>query len=234
LGGIPDVAIAPGTSGFPGRAPLGFAANPANPFATGGTNREKFMDFKVERLTDVDGDGMMEYADTLPGQVQPGPGLGTWPFWGPWANSAPYLYISTYGGQGYDIPGDVVGGLLQSGKVGVSPYGAGPPVNPQPNPPGGTFIDVYRQAGQSFWAAPIPTPPYTAQWGTSGSGMSVNASPPSVPWNTSSFQIISPGADHFYGIGGEYEQGDPNGLLIGVRSAERDNITNFSSGTLAP
>src|SRR5580704_12019600 len=45
LGGIPDVAIGPGTSGFPGRAPLGFSQNPSNPFATGGSNRDKFMEF---------------------------------------------------------------------------------------------------------------------------------------------------------------------------------------------
>ena len=158
LGGIPDLAIAPGSPGFPGRAPLGFSQNPANPFAIGGSNREKFMEFNINRFTDVNGNGMMEYADTLPGQVQISAGQAAWPFWLPWASSTPYLYYSSYGGQGYDIANDVVGGALSSGKIGVSPYNA---TNPQPNPPGGTFIDVYRQAGQSFWATPIPTPPYT-------------------------------------------------------------------------
>jgi hypothetical protein len=177
---------------------------------------------------------MMEYADTLPNQVQAGGPQAAWPFWIPWINSSPYLYYSSYGSQGYDVAGDVVGGAIQSGKVGVSPYNpTGTPPNPQPNPPGGTFIDVYRQAGVSFWAPPFPTPPYTA-WASSGAGIAINTSSLSSPWNASSYQIISPGADHNYGLGGEYEQGDSSGLLIGARIGERDNITNFSSGTLAP
>jgi prepilin-type N-terminal cleavage/methylation domain-containing protein len=57
---------------------------------------------------------------------------------------------------------------------------------------------------------------------------------PSPPWNPNSFQIISPGFDQQYGLGGEYEQGDSKGLLVQTRMAERDNITNFSSGVLAP
>jgi hypothetical protein len=114
---------------------------------------------------------MNTYMDTLPGQQQP------------------YLYLSSYGGQGYDVSHE-----LPAGPVGSQ-----------------TFADVYRQ----------------------GPNGATSASP-SPPWNPNSFQIISPGFDQQYGLGGEYEQGDSKGLLVQTRSAERDNITNFSSGPLAP
>jgi prepilin-type N-terminal cleavage/methylation domain-containing protein len=61
-----------------------------------------------------------------------------------------------------------------------------------------------------------------------------SSSSPSPPWNPNSFQIISPGFDQTYGVGGEYESGDSKGLLVQTRSTERDNITNFSSVPMAP
>jgi hypothetical protein len=118
---------------------------------------------------------MNSYMDTLPGQQQP------------------YFYLSSYGGQGYDVANE-----LPAGPVGNQ-----------------TFVDVYRTGPVTFQAA-------TA------------SNPPSAPWNANSFQIISPGGDQLYGVGGQYQAGDPNGLLVGPRVTERDNITNFSSSTLAP
>lgn len=55
----------------------------------------------------------------------------------------------------------------------------------------------------------------------------------STGWNAKSFQIISPGFDGAYGVGGVYDPETANNDLIGPREAERDNIANFSSGTLA-
>jgi len=172
LGGVPVINSPNG-----GGAPTGFSQNPADPFNRTGSNRLSFTEFDVSRLflyppanTVVSGfltHSTNAYKDTLSTQTQP------------------YLYLSSYGGQGYNVAGELS------------------------SPPLGTFVDIYRQ-------------------GPSGS------TPPSPPWNANSFQIISPGGDQQYGTGGEYETGDPKGLLVGTRGVERDNITNFSSGVLAP
>ncbi len=53
-------------------------------------------------------------------------------------------------------------------------------------------------------------------------------------WKPQSYQIISPGFDGTYGLGGIYDTDKADATLIGTREAERDNITNFSSGMLAP
>ncbi len=52
---------------------------------------------------------------------------------------------------------------------------------------------------------------------------------PSVPQRPDSFQIISPGIDGAYGVGGVYTDGSE---LTGPRASEADNITNFSGGLL--
>jgi prepilin-type N-terminal cleavage/methylation domain-containing protein len=193
LGGIPATLYLPNPPNPPntlsvGGAPSGFSTNPADPFnvtlsgttrTVVGTNRERFTEFDASRLIllkpPITPTGqphtMNAYMDTLPGQQQP------------------YIYLSSYGGQGYDVAHE-----LPAGPVGSQ-----------------TFADVYRQ-------------------GPNGS----TTTSPSPPWNANSFQIISPGFDQQYGLGGEYEQGDPKGLLVQTRSTERDNITNFSSGPLAP
>lgn len=53
-------------------------------------------------------------------------------------------------------------------------------------------------------------------------------------WKQESFQIISPGADSAYGIGGVFSVDTADTDLSGSRATERDNITNFHSGRLAP
>ena len=153
---------------------MGFSQNPADPFNRSGSNRDRFTEFKADRLLwyqSAQPNRVNTYLDTLPGQQQP------------------YIYLSSYNGQGYDVANELP---------------AGPPGNQ-------TFADVYRTGSNGF-----------------------TSSSPSPPWNANSYQIISPGFDQLYGLGGEYEQGDSKGLLLQTRSTERDNITNFSSGTLAP
>jgi prepilin-type N-terminal cleavage/methylation domain-containing protein len=188
LGGIPSTLSPLGFGG----APAGFSTNPADPFGVQvvsgartvlGTNRERFTEFDASRLfllkPPITPSGqphtMNSYMDTLPGQ------------------SMPYLYLSAYGGQGYDVANE-----LPAGATGNQ-----------------TFADVYRQ----------------------GPNGATSASP-SPAWNANSFQIISPGYDQQFGTGGEYLQNstgwNANTALVGTRSAERDNITNFSSGPLAP
>jgi general secretion pathway protein G len=62
----------------------GFSKNPINPFVVGGENRQgPYYEFDPRRLVDTDGDGMIEYVDTLPGQA------------------TPLLFVSGNNGQGY-------------------------------------------------------------------------------------------------------------------------------------
>lgn len=208
LGGIPGPGGTAGTSNGP---PMGFSPNPADPFnVTGvgasrqvvGTNRERFAEFDVSRLylyppannalSGVLYHSMNTYKDTLSGQQQP------------------YLYLSSYGGQGYNL----------YELVGLSPATPSQSNAPgQNSPTGNAFIDVYRQGPNGGWSS---TSPFT---------LNPSASP---PWNPNSYQIISPGGDQQYGSGGEYETANATNLLIGTRSMERDNITNLTGGTLAP
>ncbi len=58
-----------------------------------------------------------------------------------------------------------------------------------------------------------------------------NANSPA--WNSKTYQIISPGFDATYGEGGHFGEDDADADLSGTREGERDNITNFSGGTLA-
>lgn len=63
---------------------VGFSKNPLAPFVTSGANRHtSLFTFDAARLVDTDGDGMMEYLDSFPGQV------------------TPYHFISSNNGQGY-------------------------------------------------------------------------------------------------------------------------------------
>jgi prepilin-type N-terminal cleavage/methylation domain-containing protein len=53
------------------------------------------------------------------------------------------------------------------------------------------------------------------------------------PWNGKSYQIISPGFDGRYGVGGKFDPNTAETDLTGNREPERDNITNFHNSTLA-
>ena len=115
----------------------------------------------------------------------------------------PYLYFSSYEGKGYRVT---------SANCDLPLDGSGNY---------SLLQDVYRVANTSGGspAPPGTTPPATPQ----GS----QALPPQKP---QSFQIISPGYDGNYGLGGAYDPNQPNGALS--NPADYDNITNFSSGRL--
>jgi len=51
-----------------------------------------------------------------------------------------------------------------------------------------------------------------------------------TPLRANGFQIISPGLDGLYGVGGVYTDGSE---CVGTRAPEADNITSFSGGKLA-
>lgn len=63
--------------------PTGFSKNPINPFALGGSRDTAVFEFDVARFVDTNGNGYPEFVDPLPSQKNP------------------YLYISSYEGQGY-------------------------------------------------------------------------------------------------------------------------------------
>ncbi len=55
---------------------------------------------------------------------------------------------------------------------------------------------------------------------------------PTVAWKDNSYQIISAGIDGVFGVGGGWSAEDGFTNNTGDTSGDRDNITNFSSGTL--
>lgn len=77
---------------------------------------------------------------------------------------------------------------------------------------GGAMSYYYRQGSES-----ATSPPFSSPF-----------------WNSNSFQLICAGADRQFGTGGPYTKENAANQLTGNRDAERDNITNFSDGVLAP
>ena len=72
-----------GTTGL-----IGFSKNPISPFSVTGDNRDgPYFEFSPDQLVDTDGDGMLEYTDSLPDQV------------------LPLHYVSSNNGQGYSKTG---------------------------------------------------------------------------------------------------------------------------------
>lgn len=112
----------------------------------------------------------------------------------------PYLYFSTYGGKAYrTIAGD--------------PVHPGLTVTPTWHNP-----ENYNSAN----AANGMPYPYYRTWNPASSTAS-------SPHNKKSFQIISPGFDFTYGVGGTFNPSDSGSLLT---AADRDNIVNFHGGLL--
>ena len=101
LGGIPTTTVVSGKTIF---SVTGFSKNPFNPFATGGGRDTAIYEFNTSRFVDIDSDGFPEFLDPLPAQT------------------LPYLYYTSYGGQGYK-PAEFGGGGL------TEPYRQGTALN---------------------------------------------------------------------------------------------------------
>ncbi len=134
------------------------------------------------------------------------------------SNPSYFAYFSAYGGSGYD-PNDV---------------------NVAETDNSGTAISLSFQ---------VTFPLYN-----SSTAVNTTVSPPPNPYTTSltttsvsyqspqTFQIISPGADNDYGLGGQYISNSDNPLPLpatgatysdsSVRTVENDNVTNFHNGRL--
>lgn len=150
----------------------GFSKNPADPFRAGGNRQGPYFEFRNDRLMESPANpGFFAYRDPWPSQT------------------APYVYVSSYGGKGYRVADLGTGGL-------------------------------------SHWYLQ----------GTSAT---------SPAWMATKYQIISPGPDGQYGIGGPFQptqsvampawtRATPAGSwTIDQRSPEADNITNFHTGRLS-
>lgn len=217
LGGVPnhDGIQNGGTYVYTLNGVAGFADNPLNPFLrenplagaagiTPTTDRvEPFFEFRAERLVDDDLDGIPGYVDTL--------GTGD--------QSRYFAYFSSYQGGGYD-PNDV--NLAMAAEQ--APVGMGFLINYP-------VVDASGTVGRAT-VSPLPNP-YTTGLPTPAGGSTASFK------NPQSYQIISAGRDRLYGVGGQYDETNPttrltiNSVAPGDdRVRERDNITNFSNGTL--
>jgi hypothetical protein len=179
--------------------PAGFAKNPAYPFSppTASPNREgPFFEFTaLDRIHDIDGNGINEWYDSLPNQ------------------SKPYLYFSSYEGRGYNT-------------------------NEVPsNGANFTYMhDMYRVWSGPITPAAFPLPPTAPGAATVGTSAALPAQKPQ------SFQIISPGYDGNYGVGGVFNPNLTNSGLISSFNGGNpvfdtdayDNLTNFNGGRLKP
>jgi general secretion pathway protein G len=222
LGGITN-HTANSVNGAPVLSMDGFAKDPVNPFVNSTLTQSRypsFFEWKSDRLIDDDGDGIPGYVDSLATVDQ----------------ARYYAYFSAYGQNGYD-PNDVnfsepddnatTPTIYRAFRVNfgvpnplqTSPLIPGSISSPAPNPY--TSSDTYQPA-------PSFSPAYQ---------------------NPNTFQIISPGRDRFYGIGGQYlptSTGDrlpfpdpptgsgPSGEILpgGFRNRERENLTNFANSKL--
>jgi prepilin-type N-terminal cleavage/methylation domain-containing protein len=90
LGGMPTSSVSGGKTTF---TLTGFSKSLTTPFASGGTRDPGIYEFDNSRLIDVNSNGFPEFVDTLPSQ------------------SMPYLYYSSYDGQGYKVAEFGGGGL---------------------------------------------------------------------------------------------------------------------------
>jgi prepilin-type N-terminal cleavage/methylation domain-containing protein len=234
LGGIaspivnPDGTISYGMSGF--------GKDPQKPFTTNGDpgtnplpaamlslNRHpSFFEWKNDRLGDLDGDGMLDYGDSLSTRT----------------DHLPYVYFSSYDGQGYDPNDQNI--AEASDSTGIGPISRLFSCN----------LGISTTATAHFTGltanviescAPNP---YTSSTPLLGGGQKI-----ATFINGNTFQILSPGRDREYGVGGQF---DPNANLRltddgwmypgpkaspvstdgSLRIRERDNLTNFHTSKL--
>ncbi len=167
---------------------VGFSKDPTNPLALGGSREAPLFEFRSERLTDVDNDGIPEFKDGLPSQ------------------RSPYLYYSSYDGQGYNALE-----FLSSPAVAPVTYG---------------LLAPYRQGlslSDSAWKPhnyQIISPGYNGTAGLDGAygfgGPYLATGTDPLPLGTTPPNGLTLPA---YGK---------------LRDQEADNITNFSQGELRP
>jgi prepilin-type N-terminal cleavage/methylation domain-containing protein len=238
LGGIPSPSVLPATgSVFAVGSTFGmsgFGKDPTNPFSNNipasfmySANRQQpFFEFNAGRLfLDPNGlSGIPGYYDSLSADPPTGSNLSI--------NF--YAYFSAYGNGAYDA--NDVNFSFESDPSGNSP------------------IALTFQHGTATYLSPSPNP-YTSTLSTTATTTGTSTGTSIVTFQKAqTYQIISSGVDGLYGIGGQYiapgsnaasNQNplpvDANGDTFSagtavtggnIRSGEKDNLTNFKSGTL--
>jgi len=217
LGGIPQKTDS-------GWAVTGFSKNPVNPFENNlkTTNRTpSLFEFNNARLV-PNAANLDNTVLAMPGYLD---SLGA-----PSESTVPpfYCYFSAYSGVGYD-PGDVDFKEPSSDGNIASIQGS----FRASNAPGSVASSV---AGVVVSPAPNP---YTTS--------SPILAPQPPTWvNPNKYQIISAGTDRLFGIGGQFVSNGNDRLPLdaavvtasgqalpsNTRTVEKDNLTNFASGTL--
>ncbi len=108
------------------------------------------------------------------------------------------------------------------------------------------LVDLDQDGFREFLdPSPVQTKPYLYISSNDGQGYDpadfdgamrdiyrTGSSPDAKPWKLKGFQIISPGTDHEYGIGGVYDPESSDLKNDANRTAEFDNVTNFAPGVL--
>jgi prepilin-type N-terminal cleavage/methylation domain-containing protein len=142
-----------------------------------------------------------------PLRIKDSDGNGIPEFFDPLPNQTlPYLYFSSYEGTGYRVAGTIASVELPITTAGLPMYTA--------------LHDVYR-TGTTSLAMPF---------GPSSMPSGSQTLPAQKP---QTWQIISPGYDSKYGLGGVFNPQIPN--TYGLNSPDDyDNLTNFASGRLKP
>jgi hypothetical protein len=230
LGGIPLLDSSTGQYGM-----IGFGKSPTNPFTNGIAGNAMYSNSRNPPLFEFNGSRLKAltaqdigslpagysgspagtnfvFAHGVPGYIDSINGLGN--------GLSFYAYFSNNLGLGYD-PNDVNLGTDQV----LNPTGTGYVL---------PTLAFFMQGGAT--ASPSPNPYTTsAPFNTSATvAQTVNYS------NPQSFQLISPGIDGVYGLGGAYTPNNATSPLpdesgIGNaadRSVEGDNLTNFHNGRL--
>jgi prepilin-type N-terminal cleavage/methylation domain-containing protein len=195
-------------------AMIGFAKNPTNPFATGGSREGPFFEFRLDRVRAGATGQFPTYVDAYPQQ------------------SRGYVYFSSNDGRGYRP----LGADGRAGVTGVDDDGNGKT----------DFLDagntVPDPAEVGFAGSDDESPP----GGPASVYMQEVSASASAAYKAQTFQIISPGVDGKFGVGGLFKAEDQQNSLktrrpdgtMGTDSdfvngvAEYDNITNFHGGRL--
>lgn len=236
LGGVP---LNTGTATEPSWSMSGWGRVPTNPFSNNLTGNTMYNGNRTPPLYEFNG-GRLRDRDEPTKDATRFPSyhdsLGT---------DAPFAYFSAYGGEAYD-PNDVnfaplnAAGLpagAETDDLGTTPILRGFRVAFPVASSGGTVSRVAISAAPNpYHTSPtlkpgVATPKSEADYQT-------------TQWHKgSSFQIISPGADGLYGIGGVYAPSSTNklpadmGTVAGtteatIRTRENDNLSSFAAGPL--
>lgn len=195
--------------------PIGFASSQTFPFTlTSSGNRVRFMEFDGGRFVDRDNDGFREYVDPYNDQ------------------QTPYAYHSSNGGIGYQL-----GGTTDPDLAADQSATAAAPFGQEANGWDNETLTLGERDGTGTEVIGLRFPYFK------GFGATTGPTPRPILWNEQTYQIISPGKDGIFGLGGVYsadgglgtEEAQKDQLGFDRKEElqfEYDNITNFTAGRL--